>query len=48
MADPKPQFGYVISEIARRQSSLAYIHLVEPRVMGNMDREVREGEVSVL
>ena len=46
MADPEPEFSYVVSEIARRQPSFAYIHLVEPRVMGNIDREVKEGEVS--
>ncbi|EKM53294.1 uncharacterized protein PHACADRAFT_98495 [Phanerochaete carnosa HHB-10118-sp] len=44
MADPKPGFSHLVSEIARRWSSLAYIHLVEPRVDGSDDREVQEGE----
>jgi NADPH2 dehydrogenase len=47
MADLKPGFSYLVSEIAKHQPSFAYIHLVEPRVMGNIDREVREGEVRV-
>ena len=44
-ADPKPSFSYVVSEIAKRWPSFAYIHLVEPRVTGNIDREVQPGEV---
>lgn len=44
MADPKPGFAYLVSEIAKRFSNLAYIHVVEPRVEGNMDREPQEGE----
>lgn len=46
MSDPKPTFSYVVSEIARRQPSFAYIHLVEPRVMGSVDRVPKDGEVS--
>ena len=45
MADPKPTFSYLVTEIARRWPSLAYIHVVEPRVSGVDDREVEEGEV---
>jgi NADPH2 dehydrogenase len=48
MADPKPAFSYLVSEIARRHPSLAYIHLVEPRVAGPEDREVRKDEVRAL
>jgi NADPH2 dehydrogenase len=48
MADPKPGFSYLVSEIARRQPVLAYIHVIEPRVANNMEREVQEGEVRVL
>jgi NADPH2 dehydrogenase len=51
MADPKPGFSHLVSEIARRQPSFAYIHLVEPRlgVEGNMlvDRETGEGEARI-
>ncbi|KAJ7348519.1 hypothetical protein DFH08DRAFT_914338 [Mycena albidolilacea] len=35
MADPLPTFSYVVSELAARHPSLAYLHLVEPRVNGN-------------
>lgn len=45
MKDPIPQFSHVISELAKRHPSLAYIHLVEPRVTGFIDREVQAGEV---
>lgn len=45
MKDPKPQFSYVVQKIKENQPNLAYIHLVEPRVNGNYDRPVEEGEV---
>ncbi|EKM53073.1 uncharacterized protein PHACADRAFT_124526 [Phanerochaete carnosa HHB-10118-sp] len=44
MADLKPSFSYLVSETAERWPSLAYIHLIEPRVDGSNDREVQEGE----
>ena len=44
-ADPKTIFIYIVSEIAKRWPSFAYIHVVEPRVTGNLDREVQPGEV---
>ncbi|EKM48805.1 uncharacterized protein PHACADRAFT_202371 [Phanerochaete carnosa HHB-10118-sp] len=44
MADPKPGFSYLVSEITKRWPYLAYIHAVEPRAEGNRDRVVREGE----
>jgi NADPH2 dehydrogenase len=34
MADPVPQFSYIISQLASRHPSLSYIHLVEPRAVG--------------
>ena len=46
MADPKPTFSYIVSELAQRHPDFAYIHLVEPRVEGNVDRTVIDGEVS--
>ena len=45
MSDPKPGFSYLVSELASRHPSLAYIHVVEPRAEGSMDRQVQEGEV---
>lgn len=46
MADPKPTFSYLVTRLAKLYPNLSYIHVVEPRVQGNMDREVHEGEVS--
>lgn len=37
MADPKPQFQYLVREL--KKHNLAFIHLVEPRVNGNELRE---------
>ncbi|KAJ7478761.1 hypothetical protein B0H11DRAFT_2028590 [Mycena galericulata] len=39
MTDPLPTFSYVISQLAARHPTLAYIHLVEPRISGNVTRE---------
>ncbi|KAJ7481910.1 hypothetical protein FB451DRAFT_1444661 [Mycena latifolia] len=39
MPDPLPTFSHVISQLATRHPTLAYIHLVEPRVNGNVARE---------
>ncbi|EPS98178.1 NADH flavin oxidoreductase/NADH oxidase, partial [Fomitopsis schrenkii] len=44
MADPKPTFSYLVTRLAKLYPNLSYIHVVEPRVQGNMDREVHEGE----
>lgn len=46
MEDPRPDYSYLVSEIARRFPSLSYLHLVEPRVEGDVDREVQAGDVS--
>ena len=46
MEDPKPQFSYIVEQIKKRHPNFAYLHLIEPRVAGNMDRSVQEGEVS--
>lgn len=46
MADPIPQFSHVVSELARRHTALAYIHVVEPRVNGYTDIEAPADEVS--
>lgn len=37
MGDPIPQFSYLIQQL--RDYNLAYLHLVEPRVSGVMDRD---------
>ncbi len=47
MKDPIPQFTYVVEQLAARHPNLAYIQAVEPRVNGNIDREVQSGEVRV-
>ncbi|KAJ7155176.1 hypothetical protein C8R46DRAFT_1296487 [Mycena filopes] len=39
MADPLPTFSYVVSQLAAHHPTLAYLHLVEPRVSGNFTRE---------
>lgn len=46
MADPVPQYSYLVREIANRHPNLAYIHIVEPRVTGGgVDREAASHEV---
>lgn len=45
MADPIPTFTYLITRIAELYPNFAFIHVVEPRISGNLDREVKVGEV---
>ncbi|KAJ4391816.1 hypothetical protein N0V93_005436 [Gnomoniopsis smithogilvyi] len=40
MADPKPQFAYLVTEL--NKLNIAFVHLVESRVAGNVD--IEEGE----
>ncbi|EPQ51534.1 FMN-linked oxidoreductase [Gloeophyllum trabeum ATCC 11539] len=40
MANPKPTFTYVIRSIKELFPNFAYIHVTEPRIYGNTDREV--------
>ncbi|KAJ7620249.1 hypothetical protein FB45DRAFT_929793 [Roridomyces roridus] len=40
MPDPKPTFTYLATQLAQRHPTLAYIHVVEPRVSGIETREV--------
>lgn len=40
MADPKPQFAYLVTEL--NKLNLAFIHLVEARISGNADVEASE------
>ncbi|TCD71420.1 hypothetical protein EIP91_010126 [Steccherinum ochraceum] len=44
MPDPKPQFSHTVSNIAESHPDLSYIHVVEPRVNGNIERTVQSGE----
>ncbi|KAJ3551583.1 hypothetical protein NM688_g4619 [Phlebia brevispora] len=44
MEDPIPQFTHLVSELARQHPSMAYIHVVEPRVHRFDDIEVPPGE----
>lgn len=42
MEDLIPQFTHIISEL--RKLKLAYLHLIEPRVSGNADKQAGSGE----
>ncbi|KAK9378125.1 uncharacterized protein V2V93DRAFT_376619 [Kockiozyma suomiensis] len=46
MKDPYPTFSYLISQLESKHPDLAYLHVVEPRVSGYLDREIKEGETS--
>ncbi|THV05656.1 FMN-linked oxidoreductase [Dendrothele bispora CBS 962.96] len=46
MADPKPTFSYLVSEIKKAHPTLAYIHVVEPRAQGLEIVEISEEEES--
>ena len=45
MDDPLPTFTYLVKELADKHSSLAYLHVVEPRVVGMEDRQPLQDEV---
>lgn len=40
MADPVPQFSYLVKEL--KKDDLAYIHLIESRISGNVEHEATE------
>ncbi|CAE6425389.1 unnamed protein product [Rhizoctonia solani] len=40
MEDPVPTFSYVLKELAKRHTDLAYVHFVEPVVSGDSDQKV--------
>lgn len=44
MEDPFPTFTYLVTQIRQLYPRFAYLHVVEPRVAGVMDRETLEGE----
>lgn len=39
MKDPVPTFSYVVKELAKRHTDLAYLHVVEPVVSGDNDAQ---------
>ena len=39
-----PTYSHLVSELRRRHPDLAYIHVVEPRVDGVMDKELHESK----
>lgn len=39
MKDPVPQYTHLITTLSEAHPSLAYIHVVEPRINGDVDRE---------
>ncbi|CCO32438.1 NADPH dehydrogenase 3 [Rhizoctonia solani AG-1 IB] len=42
MEDPVPTFSYVVKELAKRHTDLAYVHFVEPVVAGDSDQKVNQ------
>ncbi|THV00307.1 FMN-linked oxidoreductase [Dendrothele bispora CBS 962.96] len=44
MADPKPTFTHLVSEIKKSHPTLSYIHVVEPRIQGAEVVDVPEEE----
>lgn len=46
MADPKPTISYFVSRLAAAHPRLAYIHLIEPRIDGNVTRSLDESDPS--
>lgn len=44
MKHPQPTFAYLVSCLREAYPRFAYIHVVEPRVSGYLDREVQAGE----
>ncbi|KAK0433459.1 hypothetical protein EV421DRAFT_1997442 [Armillaria borealis] len=39
MKEPKPTFAHLVSQIKSQHPDLAYLHIIEPRIFGNFDRE---------
>ena len=44
MEHPQLTFAYLVSRIREAYPRFSYLHIVEPRVHGNLDRTPREGE----
>ncbi|KAK0478891.1 hypothetical protein IW261DRAFT_1628396 [Armillaria novae-zelandiae] len=39
MKEPKPTFAHLVSQVKTQHPDLAYLHIIEPRISGNSDRE---------
>ena len=37
MPEPRPTFGYLVSALRDEHPSMAHLHVIEPRVVGNAD-----------
>ncbi|KAK0436590.1 hypothetical protein EV421DRAFT_1892367 [Armillaria borealis] len=46
MKEPKPTFAHLVSQIKSRHPDLAYLHIIEPRIFGNFDRETTAMEAA--
>ncbi|ETW78410.1 hypothetical protein HETIRDRAFT_157891 [Heterobasidion irregulare TC 32-1] len=46
MKDPIPTFSYMIETIRDRYPDFGYIHLVEPRIYGAVDIEIKQGQTN--
>ncbi|KAF7368519.1 FMN-linked oxidoreductase [Mycena venus] len=46
MADPKPTFTYLVSQIKDSHPDFAYIHVIEPRIAGDKDHPGGDAEAS--
>ncbi|KAF8057173.1 hypothetical protein FPV67DRAFT_1456400 [Lyophyllum atratum] len=44
MDDPIPQFSHFVSVLRRRQPDLAYLHVIDPRISGNVERTLAARE----
>lgn len=44
MADPKPTFSYLVSQLRETYPRFAYLHVTEPRVAGSEDRKALQHE----
>ena len=44
MEHPQPTFAYLVARIREAYPRFAYIHIVEPRLSGTLDRTVRQNE----
>lgn len=44
MLDPRPTFAYLVTALRDKHPKLAYLHAIEPRVDGMMDKTPKEDE----
>ena len=43
MVDPRPTYEYLVTQLVERTPNLAYVHVIEPGIKGNVDSEVATG-----